>query len=196
MNKFVKNIPNFITAIRIAGAVVLLFLEPLSLPFFLVYGFCGLTDALDGFLARKLHAESIFGSILDSVSDLFFYAAMGAKILPVMMRVLELQHWLIILITTGFHVLAYIICFIKFKKFSSIHTYLNKVQSALIYLFPFFLIGEVYLLYSIYIYVGGFFCFMSSIDINLIHLFAKDYSEKNKSFIHLLRYQKEEKNHQ
>ena len=36
----------------------------------------------DGFLARKLHAESTFGSRLDSFADMFFAAACAVKFIP------------------------------------------------------------------------------------------------------------------
>lgn len=37
-----------------------------------LYSLCGVTDVLDGFLARKLHTESKAGEWLDSFADLFF----------------------------------------------------------------------------------------------------------------------------
>ena len=180
-NFFYRNIPNFITGIRLVAAIVMIFLEALTLPFFLVYGICGLSDALDGFLARKLKVSSKVGSMLDSIADLLFYFVMMMKILPVMAELLEWQHWMIIIIPTILHLLAYLICMIKFKKFSSLHTYANKVLSFLVFAFPFFFIGKIYDLYNTYIYIGGIFALYSSLEINIIHLFAKEYDERNKS---------------
>ena len=71
-----KNIPNIITAVRIIGAAVLLFVEPLVVPFYVIYTLCGLSDAIDGFVARLIGAESALGAKLDSVADLMFYAVM------------------------------------------------------------------------------------------------------------------------
>ena len=115
---------------------------------------CGLSDAVDGFLARKLHAESRFGSVLDSVSDLFFYTVMAVKIFPTLQRLLEIQHWIIMAVCVALHLIAYVICAIKFQRFSAVHTYANKLLGAAVFAFPFFLIGEVYLLYSLYIYIS------------------------------------------
>ena len=176
-----KNIANFITLIRIFGAIALIFLEPLSLPFFIVYGVCGFSDAIDGFVARKLGIQSAFGSVLDSFSDLLFYGVMAAKIFPTLQRLLSIFQWVIIAVPTALHLIAYIVCMIKFGKFSAIHTYANKVLGALVYFYPFFFIGEIALLYGLYMYIGGVFALYSAVETNLIHIVAKRYDTRNKS---------------
>ena len=180
-NFFYRNLPNFITVVRLAGSLAIIFLEALSLPFLIIYAVCGVSDALDGFLARKLKLDSKLGSLLDSVADLAFYFVMMLKMLPIMAELLEWQHWAIIIVPTFFHLLAYIICLVKFKRFSALHTYANKVLGFLVFIFPFFFIGEVYMVYNLYIYIGGVFALYSSIEINLIHLFSSIYDETNKS---------------
>lgn len=184
---FKRNIANFITIIRITGAIALIFLEPLSLPFFLVYGLCGLSDAFDGLVARKLGISSSLGAALDSVSDLLFYGVMAAKIFPTMARLLTLIEWIIILVPVGLHIIAYVICFFKFNKFGAIHTYANKVLGLLVFVFPFFLIGEIELLYGLYIYIGGVFALYSAIEMNLIYIISKEYNENNKSIFLIKR---------
>ena len=51
----------------------------------------GLTDALDGWLARKLRCESAFGAKLDSVADLLFYAVMIFRILPILVSIFPIS---------------------------------------------------------------------------------------------------------
>lgn len=181
MKKIAKAIPNIITSIRIIGAIGIIFIEPFTLVFFLVYGLCGVTDALDGFVARKFHLESKFGSILDSVSDLVFLGVMAFKIFPTLIELLPIWNWIIILTAVGFQTIAYIICAIKFKKFSAIHTYANKVMSAAIFFYPFSFIGFIPVIYETYVGVFGTVAIYASIEINLIHLIAKEYDERNKS---------------
>ena len=176
-----RNLANFITLIRIIGAISLIFLEPFSVPFFIVYGVCGLSDALDGMVARKLGTSSPFGSALDSFSDLLFYGVMAAKIFPRLTQILEPFHWIIIAVPTALHLIAYIVCMVKFSKFSSIHTYANKLLGVLVYAFPFFLINSIWLLYTLYMCIGGVFALYSSVETNLIHIVAKRYDERNKS---------------
>ena len=184
---FKKNLANFITLIRIFGAVALVFLKPLSLPFFIVYGVCGFSDAIDGLVARKLKISSPRGAALDSISDVVFYSVMAIKIFPTLRRLLTPIEWAIIAVPTILHLIGYIVCAFKFNRLSAIHTYADKALGALVYFFPFFLIGEITLLYGLYIYIGGVIALYSAIEINLIHLIAKEYNEKNKSIFLMKR---------
>ena len=187
-----KNLANIITSIRIIGALSLIFFKPLSIPFFIIYGICGLSDAFDGFVARKLGISSPLGSALDSISDLLFYGIMAAKIFPILVDNLTVLEWVIIAVPTGLHFVAYILCAIKFNKFSAIHTYADKALGLFVYAFPFFLIGLVPLVYGIYMYIGGVFALYSAVELNLIHLIAKRYDEKNKSIFLLKRNQSQD----
>ena len=187
MNFFKKNAANLITLIRIFGAIALIMLEPLSLPFFIVYGVCGLSDAFDGLVARKLGIQSSFGSALDSLSDLLFYGVMAAKLFPTFQRLLLPYQWVIIGVPTALHFIAYIICAIKFNRFSAIHTYANKALGLLVYAFPFCFIGEIPLIWTIYMIVGGVIALYGSVEINLIHIIAKRYDTRNKSVFFIRR---------
>ena len=60
----------------------MIFTEALSYPFYYFYIWCGLSDILDGFVARKLKIVSSLGSKLDTVSDLFLYGTMMIQIMP------------------------------------------------------------------------------------------------------------------
>ena len=59
-----KHIPNIITVLRILGALCLLFCNPAGAALWVIYSLCGLSDMIDGHLARKLHAESKIGLLL------------------------------------------------------------------------------------------------------------------------------------
>ena len=73
---------NKITALRILGTIVLVFLKVPSAVFYLIYTLTGITDVLDGYFARKTGTASEFGARLDSVSDIIFYTVMLLKLLP------------------------------------------------------------------------------------------------------------------
>ena len=84
MKKRNTNIPNDITILRIVGTLCLM---PTYLPspmFFAIYALTGLTDVLDGWIARKMGSASQFGAKLDSVADLIFYAVMLIMIFPIL----------------------------------------------------------------------------------------------------------------
>lgn len=75
--KLAKNIPNFITLLRIIfsvlGASSFIGDEVGKAIIFYVLG--GVSDGLDGLAARKLNAESEFGALLDAVSDKVYAAS-------------------------------------------------------------------------------------------------------------------------
>ncbi|MBQ6866890.1 MAG: CDP-alcohol phosphatidyltransferase family protein, partial [Clostridia bacterium] len=63
---------NLITILRILASAALLFCPALSPAFFAVYIFAGVTDMLDGFVARRTGTASDFGAKLDTAADLIF----------------------------------------------------------------------------------------------------------------------------
>ena len=87
----VINLPNGITLLRILCSLVLLFCMPLSLPFYVLYTAAGLSDILDGFIARKTNTSTQFGAKLDTFADIVFTAVALIKILPI----LKLPVWVI-----------------------------------------------------------------------------------------------------
>ena len=74
------SIADMITLLRIAGTILLLFFPALSPAFFILYALTGLTDVLDGWIARRTKTASDFGARLDSVADLLFYMAKNRNI--------------------------------------------------------------------------------------------------------------------
>ena len=78
------HLPTVISVIRIAGSISLLFCDMRGWPFWSLYVLGGLSDIIDGWLARKLHAETKAGAILDSVSDIVFVACCAIRLSPVL----------------------------------------------------------------------------------------------------------------
>ena len=178
-----KHVPNCITALRIVGMLVLLFLrDPFSLPFLIVYGVSGVTDALDGFIARATHSSSKLGAVLDSVADLLLYAVMLIKFFPYMF--LEgLPEW-IWFVTAGvmlIRIASYTVAAVKYHRFASQHTYLNKLTGFVMFLVPFMLktpIEDGYCL-AVCIMTG-----ISSLEELLIHATQKEYIPEQKSIFY------------
>ena len=72
-----------ITGIRILVSVVLLFCPVFSPIFYAMYLIAGLSDMVDGIIARKTNSVSEFGSRFDGVADFVFVGVCLIKILPV-----------------------------------------------------------------------------------------------------------------
>ena len=83
-------IANCITVSRMLFSLCLFAFSPYSVPFAVMYLLCGISDIMDGFLARKLHTESNIGECLDSIADLFFAVVYALKILPL----LNVPYWI------------------------------------------------------------------------------------------------------
>ena len=127
-----NRIPNIISALRILGAILLLLFYPASVAFWVIYGLCGISDMLDGYLARKLHAESKTGAEFDSVADICFVACCAIRLIPVVQIPTWLWIWagVIAAIKIVNQVSALIVC----KRVCFPHTEANKLTGLLLLL--------------------------------------------------------------
>jgi phosphatidylglycerophosphate synthase len=71
------NIPNALSATRLLGVPALFVLVERHMVgwFMIAYAVLGLTDFLDGWLARAWNQATPFGSMLDSVADVAYYVS-------------------------------------------------------------------------------------------------------------------------
>ncbi len=128
---------NVLTSMRIGLSGILLLLEPLGMAFYCVYVLAGLTDMLDGPIARKTGTDSRVGAVLDSAADLIFMAAACAKLLPVYWA--QIPAWLLISSAFVFYLKMKnaSACFAMHKKLITMHTVLNRAAGVLLFAFPF-----------------------------------------------------------
>lgn len=99
-----------------------------------MYLLCGVTDVLDGFLARKLHTESEKGAMLDSAADLIFTVVYAVKILPLLNIPLWIWIWTAIIATAK--ITSILIASKKAHKLSIEHSFGNKLTGLLLYFLP------------------------------------------------------------
>jgi len=127
-----KRIPNIISALRILGAIGLLFINPVSVAFWVIYGLCGISDMLDGYLARKLQAQTKTGAVLDSVADLCLVICCAIRLIPVM----QIPTWLWIWagIIAAIKLINQVSALVVFKHFCFPHTMANKLTGLLLFL--------------------------------------------------------------
>ncbi|MBE5922300.1 MAG: CDP-alcohol phosphatidyltransferase family protein [Lachnospiraceae bacterium] len=168
----IKQLPNVVTAFRIVGTIWMAFTKPLSKWFYVAYTLCGISDILDGMLARKFKATSEFGAKLDSIADLLFYTVMAVKILPILMKVLPVATWYMLAAVIVLRIMSYTLAAIKYKRFASLHTYMNKVTGLATFAIPYFIIFPFFAIYS---YIGCSIAGVATIEELLMHIRAKEY---------------------
>ena len=130
----IKYLATSITAGRIAGAVALLWIQPLSVLFFAVYLLCCASDVLDGFIARKTNTASKFGATLDSITDFVFIMVMLVIFIPLLKLELWMLWWIGMIALVRFVSLG--IGYAKYCEFAFLHTYANKATGIVCASFP------------------------------------------------------------
>ena len=127
-----KHIPNIITILRFIGAACLLFCDTAGAAFWVIYVLCGVSDMVDGYLARSMHAESKTGAVLDSVADICLVTCCAIRLLPV----IQIPSWL--WIWAGLIVIIKIInqisAMVVNKRLCFPHTKANKLTGLLLFL--------------------------------------------------------------
>lgn len=125
---------NLITVIRILCSIALLFCSALSPWFYVLYIAAGVSDMVDGWVARKTNTVSEFGSKLDTVADIIFVVVCLVKLLPVIHLPVWIYIWvgLIACIKVFNIVYSYAIR----KQFLADHSILNKITGALLFVLP------------------------------------------------------------
>ena len=138
--RIVSIIPNCITSLRIVGTASLLFIDPLTELFYIIYTLSGLSDLADGFVARATHTTSELGSKLDTIADLLLYAVMIIRVFPVLWERLAVWIWYVLAAALVIRVISYAYVAVCHPQLSAMHTYGNKATGLLAFLVPYFLL--------------------------------------------------------
>ena len=129
-----KHIANIITGSRIVLSLPLLFIPLTSAWFYALYLLCGLSDMIDGTVARRMGSASEFGARLDTVSDFVFMFVCAVKILPILRLPIWLWVWIVLIAFAK--ILNIALVFIAKKKLISVHSVLNKITGFAVFLLP------------------------------------------------------------
>ena len=128
------NMANVITGIRMVCAAALLCVRPLSPAFYALYVAAGITDMIDGTVARRTGTASEFGAKLDTAADFALVAACLIQLIPVLELPVWLSVWIgaialikMINIASGYGMRG---------KFVTAHTTMNRVTGVLLFLLP------------------------------------------------------------
>ncbi|TBN04329.1 CDP-alcohol phosphatidyltransferase family protein [Hyunsoonleella flava] len=136
------NIADWFSFYRILAAPVLIVLicfdERLVFAWFLLVSYS--TDAIDGYLARKLKITSPRGSQLDSIGDQITFT-IGLVGLFFFEKVFIIKHIIIILIAFLPYLIQMAIAYSKYGKATAFHTYLAKFSAV---------VQSVFILWSLF----------------------------------------------
>ena len=112
----------------------MLFCPVFSQAFYSFYIMAGVSDMIDGAVARRTGTVSDFGSKLDTIADIVFVIVCLIKVLPV----IDVSVWIYIWIA----IIAFIKVsniaagYIRKKEFVSVHSMINKMTGGLLFALP------------------------------------------------------------
>ena len=126
------RLPNIISSLRIAGSLGLLFCDVTGVTIWIIYGLCGISDIVDGWLARRLKCVTKKGALLDSLADICFVACCAWKLLPI----LELPQWLWLWagVIVAIKVVNQLSALVKYGRCCCPHTKANKITGFLLFI--------------------------------------------------------------
>ena len=123
--------------------------KTLTLQFIIIYVYCGLSDMVDGYIARKSKNTSKIGEKLDSIADIIFVIISMIKLLPVLYLSKVIIVWIIIIaLIKVYNIIHTYICY---KKLIFLHTISNKITGLILFIAPLILIKNNYILFEIII---------------------------------------------
>lgn len=156
MGPMKRHIPNILSGLRILLAIMLTVIEPFSTVFWLTYAICGLSDMVDGYIARKTNTTSKLGALLDSIADILLLSVMLIIFVPLLTLPIGLIVWIAAI--GVIRLVALVTAYWKYHTFAILHTYANKLVGLLLFIFPF-----LYKIMDVTI-LGTIICIIASIS--------------------------------
>ena len=151
-NKY--NIADWVSFYRIAAAPFLLLLLLLDdrklFAIFLLISY--LSDALDGYLARRLNISTAHGSQLDSVGDQITFIVGFIGIVVFEFQFIE-ENYILILVIFILNITQQIIAFRKYGKATAFHTYLAKIAAIIQSIFVVWLLLSAPVMWLFYLLI-------------------------------------------
>lgn len=188
------RMPQGITS-QLANAITLvrILLMPLSLAFLdrpmlfaLLWVISGLSDALDGFVARKLDTQSEAGARLDWWADVVMYG------------VIVLFYWRVIAVEQPRVTAAILLIFavrmanlgigyLRFRKIGAVHTIGNKIAGVAVFFAP-----ALYLVvaHSGILWIAVGLALLSALEESILLLRLDDYDPNTRSIFALRRWRR------
>ena len=125
---------NIITIIRILCSIAILFCPVFSMAFYSLYIAAGLSDMIDGWVARRTNTTSAFGSKLDTIADIIFVIACLFKFIPAMDIPIWLYVWIGVIALIK--IINIISGYVVQKQFIAVHSVMDKITGTLLFILP------------------------------------------------------------
>lgn len=115
-------------------SIAILFCNALSPVFYTLYIIAGVSDMVDGYIARRTNSVSELGAKLDTIADFVFVVVCLIKLLPVL--TIPSWLWIWIGVITLIKIINIISGLVVQKKFVAIHSIMNKITGFLLFVLP------------------------------------------------------------
>ena len=125
---------NIITIIRILCSIAILLCPVFSVAFYSLYITAGLTDMIDGWVARKTNTASALGAKLDTIADFVFVVVCLVKLLPIMDIPIWLYVWIGVIAVIK--IINIVSGYVVHKQYVAVHSVMNKVTGILLFVLP------------------------------------------------------------
>lgn len=181
-----KSVPDILSFVRLLLVPVVWTLAALGMSFWTGAALlaAGLTDVLDGVIARRWSIITPYGSRLDSIADTLMEISMAGAVLILRPDIFTGQA-LILSLWMAIEVSSILLGWIKFRRIANLHLYLTKAAGVAAYAFVIytFLIGYSEALF----YAAVTLLIISSLECLLLQLLARSVDEHMKSIYHAYR---------
>lgn len=170
---------NMISMSRIILLIALFFTSHHVWLFLTIYFICGLTDVLDGYIARKTNTQSELGARLDSVADFLFYSVVTVCLIVWLEeKIFIFLPWVVLIVLircANLLIAAY-----KYHSLGFLHTWGNKIAGLLIFTAP-----PLYLVlqHSAVFWPACFVAALSALEETTIHLTSDQLDLNRRSII-------------
>lgn len=127
-------IANIITGFRVLISIALLFCPVFSPVFYVLYLIAGLSDMIDGTIARRMNTVSEFDARFDTAADFVFVVVCLIKFLPVISIPAWLYVWIVLIALIK--IIIIISGYVVQKKLVAVHSVMNKMTGVLLFILP------------------------------------------------------------
>jgi len=180
---FIKSVPDLLCYARLLLVPVVLALALSNLPFYagIALFAAGLTDVLDGIIARGCNIATAYGSRLDSIADTLLEVSAALAVLILKPEIFT-GHTLILGAWIAIEAASILLGWIKFRRIANLHLYLTKASGVVAYAFVIYTLVIGYS--EAFLYAAVTLLIVSSLECLILQLVAPRVDEHMKSIYH------------